>query len=93
MDNEFNVGDIVLVHKPSNLRESPGWNEFMDCFDGNEYPILEVEKDPTGGEPHILLEDGTTWWFNTKWVEHVDVDIELDDDDLTNFIGGFVNNG
>lgn len=65
----INVGDKVLVTKPANPKEYPGWNSQMDCLLGTPQTIIELwvkgsfkVKDPTG----------KVWYLDKKWLTKVD---------------------
>lgn len=86
----FEVGDIVIVHKPEDPHEYPGWNMNMDSFVGIELAIKEIR----GIKRDIVkLEgDNNRWIYNVKWLELVeeDININLNDEELQSFINTFI---
>ena len=39
MNRKFSVGDMVIIHRPEDVDERPGWNSLMDCYDNKEVEI------------------------------------------------------
>ena len=91
-DQDFEVGDEVIIHKPKNARTEecvPSWVPGMDKYDGTKTKINVIQARSKWNS--AMLENCSGYSFNLKWLEHAnDVDVVLDDNDLTDFLGGFV---
>ena len=42
-ENDFKVGDRVVIHKPKDTNKHPTWNEDMDYLDGKSVTIGEIK--------------------------------------------------
>ncbi len=62
----FKVGDVVIVNKPNDTEESPGWVSDMDEFDGKQ---TEITHDWGDGTFSIRLDYSYVFhesWFTIK---------------------------
>jgi hypothetical protein len=59
--NKFIEGQRVLVKKPNNLNEYPGWNRQMNKFD-NTIQVILYKK-----EEHVYLKN-IAWVFSYNWL-------------------------
>lgn len=74
---ELKVGDIVIIHKPKNLDESPGWVDGMDKYDGTRAKIKHFVPSYSSDAGSIILYGiygrmgviKDPWYFNSKWLE------------------------
>ena len=76
MKETFNVGDRVIIHKPSDLQEFPGWYPGMSKIEGEECVISYIGKRLTYT---IIRVVESPFSFNLNWCEKVE-EIELQDD-------------
>ena len=63
LKEEFKVGDKVIIHKPDDTSESPGWMSKMDKWDGKEVTIETLF-----GDCFDIKEDNY-WSFANSWAE------------------------
>lgn len=75
MNRKFCVGDMVIIHRPEDIDERPGWNSLMDCYDSKEVEITKYR--PSG---FFEVENSTRWCFNDNWAELIGDEIEVDND-------------
>lgn len=75
MDNiSIGIGDKVIIHKPSDLREYPTWGPAMDMYDGQVASVKYVDKiDNT-----VTMDDDAPFYFNINWLELVTTDDDFD---------------
>lgn len=62
----FKEGDKVIVSKPRNTNEDPGWYSSMDKYDGKE---ITIESETQYG--NFTLVGGDGYRFNPKWLKSV----------------------
>ncbi len=81
-------GSKIIIHKPRNIVEAPGWVASMDCYDGMECIVYDVEPGITLTvvyvyEPNFEATGITPGFaFNINWCEEVlipEEEIEVDD--------------
>ena len=87
----FKIGDEIIIHKPVHTEESPCWIPDMNIYDGLVSIITEMDSGKDRNA--VRTRDTGRYRFNTKWIEHVEEDVELEDEELTSFIGGFASHG
>jgi hypothetical protein len=62
------VGDKVLVtHKPEDIWEGPGWNEYMDSMVGKVFTVQELGTNDRVGVRH----DGLQIYLDNRWVQPI----------------------
>lgn len=75
MNRKFCVGDMIIIHRPEDVDESPGWNSLMDRYDNKEVEITKYR--PSG---FFEVEHNGRWCFNDNWAEIVGNEIQPDED-------------
>ena len=75
MNRKFSVGDKVIIHRPKDVDERPGWNSLMDCYDNKEVEITSYRL-----SGFFEVENSTRWCFNDNWAEIVGDEIQPDED-------------
>lgn len=58
----FDKGDTVIIHKPKDTGEQPGWLYSMDRYDGM---VMTVYAEING----IVWLNEAPYKFNSKWLE------------------------
>ena len=67
---KYNVGDVVIIHKPENIWQDPKWLPDMDEYDKKVAVITEVKEVTYGHYTFVKIEnDGGRWKFNVLWLE------------------------
>lgn len=77
----FKKGDVVVVHKPKDLREGPHWiSDLMDKFDGKSGTI-EYFTDPGG---HAVIPELGYYRYAISWLtpSHIFDDEDFDKEDI-----------
>ena len=64
---KFKVGDKVILHRPKDLAEWPGWYSAMAHEEGKELIIKE-----TFSRDNKKAYKVGTWWCNEKWLSLYD---------------------
>ena len=90
----FNVGDLVVVHRPSSIKEPPSWVSGMDIYDGCEAEIASIKERPRVTIVTLDFGDGrgvSPYNFNAKWLTLCNENqTSLEDDDLIHFLEEFL---
>ena len=60
---EFKVGDKVILHRPKDLAEWPGWYSGMARHEDKELIVKETFS--RGSDKACKV---GTWWVNEKWL-------------------------
>ena len=71
---KFSIGDKVIIRRPENVDEKPGWIHDMDRFNNMECIVRDYNR---RGFFYIT---GTSYLFNDRWAE-LAADL-IDDDDI-----------
>ena len=86
---EYKVGDVVIIHKPADICQSPGWMPEMDKYDGKTAVITDVKESIYGSFTYVKIEnDGGRWKFNVLWLEPYEdrEDEEFSTEDIWNLM-------
>jgi hypothetical protein len=83
----FEVGDVVVVHKPRNTNESPRWVYLMDKFDGQEMEIKKITQ--IDGYSVINFYEGEGFNFRDSWLEPLLEDDAYECEELQIFLDEF----
>ena len=76
---KYEKNDVVVIHKPDNIEESPTWVPcFMDEFDGMICHIKSAHINPDLIY-YTVAEDECCFAFNEKWLEPYEEDITATD--------------
>ena len=62
--NKIQNGSLVIIMKPNNLTNYPGWVEEMDCYDQQKIKVEEIHK-----KIKIIYHEG--YYFNINWLKKV----------------------
>lgn len=60
----FEVGDKVIIHKPTSCSEYLSWLPDMNYFAGQEQIISHVER-------YTCKIEGSGFWFELAWLENI----------------------
>jgi hypothetical protein len=83
--HKFQVGDKVIVRKPDVRREKVGWVDSCDKYVGKSARIVKIWKELGC----VRLDIDEKCVFSTHWIEPVNEEILLEDDDLLDFISEY----
>lgn len=86
---EYRVGDVVIIHKPADVDQSPGWMPEMDEYNGKTAVITDVKESRYGNFTYVKIEnDGCRWKYNVLWLELYEdrEDEEFSTEDIWNLI-------
>ena len=81
---KFEKGDNIIVHKPKDTTQFPGWNSAMDKFNGQILTISKINRDG-------MLEgtESECYCFHPDWCEKVESIPSVSLVDLGSFPNGF----
>ena len=83
----FEVGDVVVVHKPRNTYEAPTWIDSMDKFDGQEMQISRISQ--REGFRVIGFFGVNSFVFRESWLEPLLEDDAYECEELQIFLDEF----